>query len=48
VLLGVELIDKYITELQCHIRVQHRWLVDGGVVPYYDPPRLFLLFFDGS
>ena len=39
VLLGVELIDKYITKLQCHIRVQHRWLVDGGVVPYYDPPH---------
>jgi len=48
VLLGVELIDEYITKLQWHIHVQHRWLVKGAFVPYHDPARLYRLFFDAS
>jgi hypothetical protein len=48
VLLGVELIDEYITKLQWHIRVKHRWLVNDGFVPYYEPACLYRLFFDAS
>jgi hypothetical protein len=47
-LLGVELIDEHITELQWHICVQHGWLANGGFVPHYEPARLYLLFFDAS
>ena len=43
-LLGVELIDKEITKLQLHIRVQRRWLADRRLAPQYEPTRLCVLF----
>jgi hypothetical protein len=44
VLLGVELIDEEITELQFHTRVQYNRVANGLPVPQREPARLDLLF----